>query len=230
MEMEDNTISLEVVMRYHGQTPPHDAAAKGVSSWLMKRSAALLLSLAPALAFAHHFMDGALPQTFTEGLLSGMGHPLIGLDHAAFIIGAGFALAVVAHGMWGILALICGSLIGAGLHLMGLAIPGGEWGVAISVILVAAIIVSRRQVRFSWLASGAALAGILHGHAYAESIFGAEAAPLAAYLIGFSLIQFCVAAAAFAAHRQLKVVRRLSPAVGAFVGAVGVVFLFGLIT
>jgi urease accessory protein len=197
---------------------------------IMKTIAALLLLVAPSLVSAHHFMDAAVPQTFTQGLLSGIGHPLIGLDHAAFIVGAGFVLAIVPHGIWGIVALIGGSLAGAALHLVGLAIPGGEAGVALSVILVAAIIVSRRQVRFSWLASGAALAGILHGHAYAESIFGAEAAPLAAYLVGFSLIQFCVAAAAFAAHRQLKVVRRLSPAVGAIVGAVGVVFLFGLIT
>ena len=195
----------------------------------MKAFVALLLSLAPSLVLAHHFMDDALPQTFVQGLLSGIGHPLIGLDHAAFIIGAGFALALVARGMWGIVALIGGSLLGAGMHLLGLAIPAGERGVAISVVLVAAIIVSRREVRFPWLAGGAALAGVLHGHAYAESIFGAEAAPLAAYLIGFSLIQFCVAAAAFAVHRRLHTVRLLFPVVGAAVGAVGVAFLFGLV-
>ncbi len=195
----------------------------------MKTFVALFLALAPSFVLAHHFMDDALPQTFLQGLLSGMGHPLIGLDHAAFIVGAGFALALVARGMWGIVALIGGSLLGAGLHLLGFAIPAGEWGVALSVILVAAIIVSRREVRFAWLAGGAALAGILHGHAYAESIFGAEAAPLAAYLIGFSLIQFCVAAAAFAVHRRLRTVRLLSPVVGAAVGAVGITFLFGLV-
>jgi len=196
----------------------------------MIRISALLLSLAPSLAFAHHFMGGAVPQTFTQGLLSGLGHPLIGVDHAAFIIGAGFALALVPNGLWGILALIGGSLLGAAVHLMGIAIPGGEAGVALSVILVAAIIVSRRAARFSWLAGGAALAGVLHGHAYAESIFGAEAAPLAAYLIGFSVIQLGVAAAAFAVHRRLKTDRMLAPALGAAIGAVGLVFLLGNLT
>jgi urease accessory protein len=195
----------------------------------VKTIAALLLSLASSLAFAHHFMDAAVPQTFTQGLLSGLGHPLIGLDHAAFIVGAGFVLAIVPHGMWGILALIGGSLAGAGLHLVGLAIPGGEAGVALSVILVAAIIVSRKSVQISWLATGAVLAGILHGHAYAESIFGAEAAPLAAYLIGFSLVQLGVASAAFAVHRRLQTIRTLAPALGTAVGAVGLVFLFGAV-
>lgn len=190
---------------------------------------ALLALMAPTLALAHHFMDDAVPQTFAQGLLSGIGHPLIGLDHAAFIIGAGFVLAVVPYGMWGILALIGGSLCGAALHLLGVAIPGGEAGIALSVMLVGVIIGFRRRVPFLWLGSGLALAGILHGHAYAESIFGAEAAPLAAYLIGFSLIQSGVAAAAFAVHRRLQTVRMLSPALGATVGAVGLVFLFGLV-
>jgi urease accessory protein len=186
---------------------------------------ALLALLAPTLALAHHFMDDALPQTFAQGLLSGIGHPLIGLDHAAFIIGAGFVLALVPRGLWGIVALICGSLAGAAAHLAGFSIPGGEIGVALSVLLVAAILVSRSRVPLSWLAGGAALAGVLHGHAYAESIFGAEPAPLAAYLIGFSLIQFGVAAASFALHRRLQAVRRLSPALGVAIGAVGIASL-----
>lgn len=195
----------------------------------MKIVAALLLLVTPALAWAHHFMDATVPQTFVQGLLSGLGHPLIGLDHAAFIVGAGFVLAVVPRGLWGVLALIGGSLFGAALHLLGVAIPGGEMGVALSVILVGAMIGFRKPVPFLWLTGGLALAGILHGHAYAESIFGAETAPLAAYLIGFSLIQFCVASAAFAVHRRLQTVRMLSPAVGAAVGAVGLVFLFGVV-
>ena len=186
---------------------------------------ALLALLAPAVALAHHFMDDALPQTFAQGLLSGIGHPLIGLDHAAFVIGAGLVLALVPKGLWGVVALICGSLAGAAVHLAGSAIPGGEIGVALSVLLVAAILVSRRRVPLAWLVGSAALAGVLHGHAYAESIFGAEAAPLAAYLIGFSLTQFGVAAASFALHRRLQAVRLLAPALGVAIGAVGVVFL-----
>ena len=176
-------------------------------------------------------MDNALPGTFVEGLLSGLGHPLIGVDHAAFIVATGFFLARIKGGMWGVAALIAGSLFGAALHLNGIDIVGGEIGVALSVMAVGILLMlSRWRIEPAWLGAGLALAGALHGHAYAEAIFGAEATPLGAYLAGFSLVQLGVAAAAFFAHRRLIAVREawagpVSAGLGAATGAVGVVFL-----
>src|SRR5256885_11380704 len=157
--------------------------------------AATALALFPRMAWAHHFMDGGLPQTFAQGLLSGLGHPVVGLDHAAFIVAAGFLLASVEGGMWGVLALIVGALLGAVLHLAGAGLPGAEIGVALSVILIGCLLVVRHRIGLTWLAGGLALAGVLHRYAYAESIFGAEAAPLGAYLTGFSLVQISSATA-----------------------------------
>lgn len=191
---------------------------------------AAALAAVPHAAWAHHVMDGNLPQTLVQGLLSGLGHPLIGLDHAAFIVAAGFLLALVNGGTWGVLALIAGSLLGAALHLGGINLPWGEAGVALSVMLAGALLMARRRIAPSWLAGGLALAGILHGHAYAESIFGAEPTPLIAYLIGFSLVQGAVALAALWAHRQLIATRAawarpVSAVLGATVSAIGVLFL-----
>jgi urease accessory protein len=188
------------------------------------------LVMLPRFAWAHHFMGGGLPVTFAQGFLSGLAHPVIGLDHAAFIIAAGFCLALVERGMWGVPALIGGSLFGAALHVAGFSLPGGEIGVALSVILIGALVMARRRIELPWLACGLALAGMLHGYAYAESIFGVEATPLVAYLIGFSLIQLGIAAAAFLIHRRLiatheRWARPISSALGAAVGAIGVVFL-----
>ena len=193
-------------------------------------AAAAALAVLPRIAWAHHFMGGGLPETFAQGFLSGLGHPVIGLDHAAFILAAGFFLALAKDGMWGILALIGGSLIGAGLHLTRFALPGSEVGVALSVILIGGAVMARRGVRLTWLAGGLALAGILHGYAYAESIFGAEATPLVAYLFGFSVVQLGISAAAFLIHRRLIATREawakpVSSGFGAAVGATGVVFL-----
>jgi urease accessory protein len=42
-----------------------------------------------------------------------------------------------------------------------------------------------------------ALAGLFHGYAYGESIFGAETTPLLAYLIGFTTVQLAIALSAF---------------------------------
>ena len=198
---------------------------------LVTRHLSLLTAAAlPAAAWAHHVMDYGLPQTFMQGLLSGLGHPLIGVDHAAFIVASGFFLALVDRGLAGVLVLIGGTLVGAAMHLMGIDVPAGEIGVALSVILIGALVMARRKIELTWMAAGLAVAGVLHGHAYAESIFGAEPAPLGAYLVGFSLIQLAVAAAAYWIHRRIIAAREtwakpVSVCLGAVVGAVGVVFL-----
>ena len=198
--------------------------------WKAFTVAAAALVVLPHPAWAHHFMDGGLPETFAQGLLSGLGHPVIGLDHAAFIVGAGFFLALVERGMWGIFALIGGSLLGAALHLAGFGLPWSEVGVALSVILIGGLVMARRRIELSWLSGGLALAGVIHGHAYAETIFGAEAAPLGAYLAGFSLVQLGIAVAALLIHRRLIAnreawARPVSSVLGTAVGAIGVAFL-----
>jgi urease accessory protein len=63
----------------------------------MKTSAAaraLALSAYAALALplsahAHHAMGGRTPGTLFEGLLSGLGHPVIGIDHFLFVLAIG---------------------------------------------------------------------------------------------------------------------------------------------
>ena len=189
----------------------------------MKIRTALVLSLLAPAAWAHHFMDDALPRTWFEGLLSGLGHPLIGVDHLAFIIAAGFFLALVPRGAWGIVALIAGALAGASFHLAGLDVPAGEAAVAISVIIVGVLVAARRTVALHRVVAGMAFAGVLHGHAYAESIFGAEPAPLTAYLVGFSVVQLGVAGVAFLLHRSLP--HAAVRAAGVAAGAVGAWFL-----
>jgi urease accessory protein len=183
--------------------------------------------LLPGLASAHHFMASELPRSAAEGFLSGLAHPVIGLDHAAFIVAAGFLLALCRNGLWGAAALVAGSLAGAALHLNGIGLPGGEAAIALSVILAGTLIAARPGLPLGVLAAGLALAGALHGHAYAESIFGAEPMPLGAYLAGFSLIQLVLASAAYFAHRALREpwVRPAASLLGAAAGAIGLYHL-----
>ena len=50
-------------------------------------------------AFAHHLMGGRTPATFGEGILSGLGHPIIGLDHFAAVVAVGCLAAAHRAGM-----------------------------------------------------------------------------------------------------------------------------------
>ena len=190
----------------------------------------MTVMLFPGVVWAHHFMEDQLPQTFTQGLLSGLAHPVIGVDHLAFIIATGFLLALVKHGVWGVIAFTSGSLIGAALHLTGFGVAGGEVMVALSVILIGGVIMSGHPVALAWLAGGLILAGIFHGYAYAESIFGAEPMPLSGYLLGLCSVQLGIGVAALLLHRHLIAIsanstRPISSAMGAVVSVIGVVFL-----
>src|SRR5258708_8756452 len=48
--------------------------------------ASIALLIDPALA--HHVMGGQVPVTFRDGLLSGLAHPIIGIDHFAAVVAA----------------------------------------------------------------------------------------------------------------------------------------------
>jgi urease accessory protein len=173
----------------------HKAIAFGLVSTVLL-SINLLFNVSPALA--HHAMGGKLPSTFGAGFISGLAHPVIGIDHLAFVIAIGLLaafrkkLGIVIPG-----AFVAATAMGAGIHLQGITLPAPEFIIAASV-LVMGIFLARANQTNLWLITGlGAIAGIFHGYAYAESIFGAEATTLWAYLLGFSLIQLIISAIAF---------------------------------
>lgn len=156
---------------------------------------AALMSLAHA-AHAHHAMGGRTPSTLFEGLLSGLAHPVIGLDHFAFVVAIGL-LAIGARSRLAVPALfVATTLLGTALHLMRVDVAAVEALVALSVFAVGVLLATDRRQPLALLLPLAALAGLLHGYAYGESIVGAESTPLFAYLLGFGLVQFAIALAA----------------------------------
>jgi urease accessory protein len=157
-------------------------------------TAAGLLAAAPALA--HHPMGGMTPETMTQGLLSGLGHPIIGIDHFAFLVVAALlAFTVTGAARWLLpAAFIVGTAAGALIHVQALGIPAAELLVAASVLAGGALIVSGRTLGAGALALLLAGAGIFHGYAYGEAIVGADQAVLGSYLAGFALIQYAVIA------------------------------------
>jgi urease accessory protein len=157
-------------------------------------AAAGLLAAAPALA--HHPMGGMTPQTVTQGLLSGIGHPIIGVDHFAFLVVAALlAFTVTGAARWLLpAAFIGGTIAGTLIHVQALDLPAAELLVAASVLLGGSLVVSRRQLGAGTLAVLLAGAGVFHGYAYGEAIIGAEQTVLGAYLAGFALIQYVVVA------------------------------------
>jgi urease accessory protein len=173
---------------------PTDRASVNLLVARAGTAAAGLLAAAPVLA--HHPMGGMTPQTLTQGLLSGIGHPVIGVDHLAFLVVAALlAFTVTGVARWLLpAAFIGGTVAGTLIHVQALDIPAAELLVAATVLAGGALVVSGRRLGAGALALLLAGAGVFHGYAYGEAIIGAEQTVLGAYLAGFALIQYAVIA------------------------------------
>ena|SRR5690349_1157850 len=189
----------------------------------------VLTGISPA--FAHHVMGGALPQNAWQGFLSGLGHPIIGLDHFAFIVGVG--LMAQRSGRIALLPMVfvLGTLLGCWLHVAAFDLPWSEQIIVLSLIAAAALVAAQPRLPGFALAALFAASGIFHGYAYGESIVGAEPQPLLAYLTGFALIQYCLAlASGFGLQlivRRDYIAESLALRLGA--GAIGAIAVFTFI-
>ena len=189
--------------------------------------AGLPLLLAAAPAFAHHPLGGMVPDTFMHGLLSGIGHPVIGIDHFAFVVALGLAAAFMRNVWAPPLAAVAGMTAGCLLAVGSVALPIVEPVVALSVLLLGGMVLFGRSLSAPVAAALFAVAGIFHGAAYGEAVIGAEPTPVIAYLIGLAAVQMAIALGAAAIVRSVwkaasaaAVQPRLAGAVCAGIGLV----------
>ncbi len=170
--------------------------------WAALAAFALFLVAAPD-AQAHHPMGGAMPTTFWHGLLSGIGHPIIGLDHFAFVIAVGLASLALPGRFLMPAAFLIATAAGTLVHIAGISLPAAEFVIAGSVALLGLLLALRIGLPVWGYGAFFAIAGLFHGYAYGEAVFGAEATPVVAYLIGFVAIQYAISVGAMEAVRVL---------------------------
>ena len=203
---------------------------RGLTSCFVIAATGLLWLSNSRPAQAHHMMGNRLPANAWEGFLSGLAHPVIGVDHLVFVTAIGFLAATLVRGWLLPLPFVSMAMVGTGIHLQKTILPGSELMIALSVILLGGLIFWRQQLPFWLMAIGAAIAGLFHGYAYGESIVGAEMPPTFAYLAGFTLIQYLVALLALRAGRWGMTLtssqqRLMIQCLGLFTIAIGLVSL-----
>lgn len=115
------------------------------------------------------------------GLLSGIGHPLLGPDHLLFLLALGL-VGLQQSGRW-MIALLATGLAASGIGLLLPGLPGAETLVALSLVLVGLVLCGRLP-RWTLLPAFA-----LHGYVLSASVIGWEATPVAAYLLGLLISQ-----------------------------------------
>jgi urease accessory protein len=149
---------------------------QGTARWI----AVLLPMLLRAQgAFAHPQAGEA------KGFLTGLKHPISGLDHV---------LAMVAVGLWGAqlgnpaiwllpVAFPMVMAFGGMLGLMGVPLPGVEYGIAASAILLGAAVMFEIRPPLALAAVLVGFFAIFHGHAHGTELPAGESGLL--YSLGF---------------------------------------------
>jgi urease accessory protein len=186
---------------------------------------ALLLLLAATPVWAHEQSGQA------AGFLTGLKHPVSGLDHV---------LAMISVGLWGAqlgnpavwllpvifpVVMACGGFLG----LVGVPLPGTEVGIAVSAILLGLVVALEARPPL-WVAAGlVGFFGVFHGHAHGTELPAGENALL--YSVGFVIATGCLHGVGIGlgvAHRWSagRVVLRVA---GATVAVAGVYFLWGAV-
>lgn len=148
--------------------------------WIFRLTsiATVLILCAPA-AFAHPQKGEAV------GFMTGFRHPISGLDHV---------LAMVAVGLWGAqlgspaiwllpVAFPMVMAFGGMLGLMGVPLPGVEYGIALSAIMLGAAVMFELRPPLGIAAAVVGFFAIFHGHAHGTELPPGQSAML--YSIGF---------------------------------------------
>ena len=168
-----------------------------------------------------------MPTTILEGLLSGLSHPAVGLDHLAFIFVLGLVAALMPTGFALIGAFVAAAAVGAAAHAFNFDFPLSEQLVALSVVLAGVLCALGLGAKQTIWLPFAAIAGLLHGYAFGEDALGADGPVIVAYLIGVVII--CSVIAVVVMQLASKVAKLTSPSsvplriAGALVAVVGIV-------
>ena len=145
----------------------------------------IVLLCTPA-AFAHPQKGEAV------GFLTGFRHPISGLDHV---------LAMVAVGLWGAqlgapaiwllpVAFPMVMAMGGMLGLMAVPLPGVEYGIALSAILLGAAVMFEFRPPLALAAILVGFFAIFHGHAHGTELPPGQSALL--YSMGFVIATGCL--------------------------------------
>jgi urease accessory protein len=146
-----------------------------------RMAAAAISCLPPQLALAH---DGL---AHAAGFLSGVVHPLTGLDHLLAMTAAGLLAAQLGgRAMWRVpLAFVAMMVAGGSAGMLGLQLPWVEAGIAASLIFFGLAVAMPMNLPVAAAVGCSGLFAILHGHAHGVEI------PMSAsgmgYMLGFTV-------------------------------------------
>ena len=152
-------------------------------------------ALAVTILLCARVVEAHIQKGEAAGFLSGVRHPISGLDHV---------LAMIAVGLWGAqlgapaiwllpVAFPMVMALGGMMGLLGIPLPGAEIGIAASAILLGAAVMFESRPRLLIAASLVGFFAIFHGYAHGTELPPGQSGLL--YSIGFVIATGCLHAA-----------------------------------
>lgn len=193
---------------------------KTVTKLLM--TAGLMLTATTTLAHPGHGAD------IHSGFLSGLLHPMMGLDHL---------LAMAAIGFWSMrqstamkrgtpLFVVGGMVVGAAIAVGGVSLAGVETGIALSVLLAGVLIAT--MTKLPTVVGGTLVALFMVTHGYAHGAEMAAGTSLLSYMTGFLIATLAITFAGRGLGALLlKTDNRVSQVLGGVVAVIGGVLVAG---
>lgn len=145
--------------------------------------------LLPSIALAH---DGG---DHVHGLLAGLEHPFLGMDHLLAMVAVGVIAAKIGgrSALLVSLSFVSAMVVGALAGMAGLALPSLEASIALSVVLLGVMIMFAGQLSLVALMALTGVFGLFHGNAHGLEV--PETASGLAYGAGFILATLVLHAA-----------------------------------
>ncbi len=167
------------------------ADANAIGHWMLRHALAWSLVLLPTVGFAHVDPAGA----GDGGFVSGLWHPVTGLDHVA---------AMVAVGLWGaqlgtpamwLLPVVFPLMmaIGGVLGVIGTAVPGVGVGVAASAILLGSVVAAEARPPLAVAMLMVGSFAIFHGHVHGTALptFGVPVLFASGFVLATGVLHLC---------------------------------------
>ena len=170
-----------------------------------------------------------------SGAIEGFLHPLLGIDHLLAMLTVGLLSAQMGgRAIWTVpLTFVSVMALGGLFGIIGLPLPGVEYGIALSVVVLGIALFARRRIPEFVAMLFVGLFALFHGYAHGIELpnAGGETMFIVAYVIGFltataglHVIGALIGYIALRSDRGTMVLRMS----GALIAAMGVFILIGV--
>ncbi len=180
-----------------------------------------IIALIVPYAASAHLIGG-------KGIVSGITHPLLGIDHMLAMIAVGvISIQLGGRAIYLIPATFVSFMVLGGIiAMLGIILPSVEAGIALSVLFLGILVALQGKFPRKWAIFFVALFAIFHGHAHGEEmpLIASPALYAAGFILSTAMLHITgILSGIYASKKELGV--KILKAAGMAMGVLGIFLL-----